>query len=72
MTSPAMPAADGRIRRAREARLGRLVALKELIVEPPPDAEGAYPRGADSPRALQHPSHSNLRGGRWAVSCSMQ
>ncbi len=56
----------GRIRRAREARLGRTVALKELIVEATPDAEARFIREALITARLQHPSIIPIyEAGRW-------
>ena len=56
----------GRVRRAREARLGRPVALKELIVEATPDAEARFIREALITARLQHPSIIPIyEAGRW-------
>ena len=56
----------GRIRRAREARLGRPVALKELLVEATPDAEARFMREALITARLQHPSIIPIyEAGRW-------
>jgi eukaryotic-like serine/threonine-protein kinase len=56
----------GRVRRAREARLGRTVALKELLVEATPDAEARFIREALITARLQHPSIIPIyEAGRW-------
>jgi serine/threonine protein kinase len=56
----------GRIRRAREARLGRPVALKELLIEATPDAEARFVREALITARLQHPSIIPIyEAGRW-------
>ena len=56
----------GRIRRAREDRLGRPVALKELLGEVDPHIEARFVREALITARLQHPSIIPIyEAGRW-------